>query len=67
MKPRLENWRIGFGDQIIGQVYNDLRFPDGEVIVTSKVVELDPKTGEVRTKNTHYILGKRADEPSENN
>lgn len=60
-KPRLENWRFIQADLICGQVYDDPRFTDGEVIVTSRVASLDEKTGEATTKNTQYQLGKRAD------
>ena len=59
-QPRLEEWFVGPNDLLYGKVYNDSRFKDGEVIVTSRVVELDTKTGVAKTKNTNYILGKQA-------
>lgn len=60
--PRIENWRIAFGDQIVGQVYGDPRFEDGEIIVTSSVVRWDHTTGKVYTKNSGYELGKRGND-----
>jgi len=56
-KPVLKDWFINDCDQIVGQVYGDSRFEDGEFIITSRVVRLDAETGEVFTKNSEYLLG----------
>ena len=50
--PRLE-------DSIMGYVYNDDRFEDGALIVTSRVKRLDEITAIAVTQNTTYELGKR--------
>lgn len=59
----LKNWTIVVVDnkmRIRGQIYNDTknRFPDGDGITTSPVVELDIRNGILRTLNTTYHLEK---------
>lgn len=55
---RLENWYVGDGDVLYGQVFGDPRFSDGDPIRTSRVVEWDSEKRHAVTKNTRYILGK---------
>lgn len=57
--PRLEDWFVTEGDQIIGHVFNHPTIADGEIVTTSRVAELNVKTGYAITKNTRYILGRR--------
>lgn len=66
-KPRLENWRVVQSDLLVGQVFDDPRFPDGEVIWTSRVVRLDRDTGKAYTKNTEYLLGAPYDKSKPSN
>jgi hypothetical protein len=57
-QPRLEDWFLTDNDLLFGRVYDDPRFPDGTIVRTTRVVELDHATGTARTKFTNYILGK---------
>ncbi len=52
--PRLENWTYA-GSGLCGRIYNDPRFPDGEVVYTSRVMEQGE--GWAQTRNTRYVLG----------
>jgi hypothetical protein len=62
--PRLENWAIindNFRDcsRLVGDIYDDDRFPDGKAVSTSRLVEVDFANNVALTKNTKYVLGKR--------
>ena len=58
---RLEKWFIGKsyngGDMIYGYVYDNPRFPDGDFVHTSRVVELDANLKWCKTLNSTYELG----------
>lgn len=59
--PRLEEWFFTEDlQQIKGRIYDDekMRFNDGYVVTTSRIVEIDPKRKWVQTLNTKYRLGK---------
>ena len=56
-KPILHNW-IVMGSRIWGETYNDDRMPNGTILITSEVVNLDRENGILETKNTTYDLGK---------
>ena len=62
--PRLENWIIRWDNKIIGDIYDDKRFPDGHQVLTSPVVECKKdvfgQMFEATTKSgTVYLLGKK--------
>lgn len=59
-RPRLENW-VCLYNQLIGNVYGDPRFADGQVIRTTPLLEIDSFGNYARTHNSEYILGKRAE------
>ena len=40
------------GKRVMARVYNDTRFPDGEIIYTSSIQSMGPTF--VQTKNTRY-------------
>ena len=56
--PRLNNWGL-FRDGLYGEIYDDPRFNDGKIVVTSSLKEGEIPTpgGVVRTMNTTYTLG----------
>lgn len=56
---RLEDWYLGEDDMLFGTVYGHPKIPDGEHVVTSRVVFLDLLSSKAVTKNTNYDLGKR--------
>ena len=64
--PRLEDWSWKLGgadDRLQGYVYDDARFEDGELVITSRVEYITGLTGErseAKTRNTTYILGEQA-------
>lgn len=72
--PKLENWSIVKEDSnpflapeirgfiLKGNIYNDNRFQNGSLIVTSTIQEINIKNRVARTRNTLYRLG----EPSKN-
>ena len=56
----LENWSYYFGETILGFIHGDtkLRFPDGSLVSTSKVIK---RHGDiVYTRNSVYKLGAKA-------
>ena len=55
---RLEQWTERYGNRLHGQVYNHPRFPDGEWIITSRVVWIAADCAQ--TLNTFYKLGQPA-------
>jgi hypothetical protein len=55
--PTLENWRVHGG--VYGDVFGHNRFPDGTLVKTSTVVELDVAAGILKTRNSTYRLGKK--------
>jgi len=62
--PRLENWIITndiYSDcsRLVGEIYGDIRFPDGSLITTSRLKNIYFESEEAQTKNTLYALGKR--------
>ena len=61
MLPKLQNWKLitsNDGSQVVmGTIYNDSRFYDGAVIITSAVVWFDGDAKKVQTNNTTYELG----------
>lgn len=62
--PRLENWIITndiYGDcsRLVGEIYDDIRFPDGALATTSRLRNIYFESNEAQTKNTLYSLGKR--------
>lgn len=57
--PRLENWRVSYQNQLVGEIYDHPTFEDGTVIVTSRVVRWSNVKNKAYTKNTGYELGKR--------
>src|SRR5690242_6102455 len=56
--PILKGWRRIFGGCLTGRIYNDprRRFPDGEVVTTSRVEWLNEEAGLAQTRNTLYLL-----------
>lgn len=56
-RPKLENWRLVGGDQIVGQVFGHPKFEDGTEVWTSRVACLDLESGKAITKNSEYELG----------
>jgi hypothetical protein len=72
--PRLEEWSIVsipsnpfqapelWSKRLSGKVYDDDRFEEGSIVTTSRLVELNLKSGYALTKNTRYELGSPSDE-----
>lgn len=72
--PRLEEWSVIvypnnpyqapelWAKRLSGRIYEDERFKDGEIIITTKVLELNLKESYAQTKNTRYELGKPSEE-----
>lgn len=71
--PLLENWAIlnyhikspdstmdFCGENLIGNIFNDLRFDDGESIITSNIIKIDKNYA--YTQNTKYELGEKSDD-----
>ena len=57
--PTLKNPKLDqFGDtsRLKGQIYNDLRFKDGEAVVTSRIRYIDFVEMTAQTQNTKYRL-----------
>jgi hypothetical protein len=54
---RLENWFVGCGDLLFGNVYGHPKWPDGTEVVTSRVVQWDKENNRAVTRNTQYVLG----------
>lgn len=52
----LKNWSI-VEDHLVGAVYGDTNWKDGEIIRTSPIKNMDFETREVTTRNTVYLLG----------
>ena len=52
---KLKNWWYD-GFQLLGNVYDHPRFPDGAEIYTSKVLYINKEIGIAETLNTVYIL-----------
>lgn len=52
---RLEEWTYAWG-RLSGKVYGHENFPDGTVVTTSPVINMDIEGAE--TLNTFYTLGK---------
>jgi len=51
----LRNWYF-YGKSIVGNIYNDKNWEQGEQITTSYVVKFDREKGIVETRNTIYTL-----------
>jgi len=65
---RLEKWfisKVMGGEMIYGYVYDNPKFPNGEFIHTSRIVELDSNFKWVKTLNSTYELGERNTEYDE--
>lgn len=61
-KARLEEWAVYFDIftncyRLKGRIYTDGRFPDGNMVSTSKLVSIDFENKTARTLNTEYVLG----------
>ena len=59
---RLEDWNWREGSLSAGgNIYGDTqkRWRDGTYITTSQIVNIDPESGHLRTRNSNYVLGKR--------
>ena len=55
----MSNWELAcMGDwfQLRGNVVNDDRFPDGDMVYTSRVLRVDFEKGIAETKNTIYRI-----------
>lgn len=61
---RLENWyefKVGSSSVLIGEVHEDDRFEDGEVVTTSVVTSMSIESDVAITKSgTIYFLGEHA-------
>lgn len=57
---RLENWSV-IGGSLVGIVFDDPRFSDGDIIRTTLLESLDLEKNTAQTKNTLYTLGKPFD------
>ena len=67
--PRLENWSLQseWSDELVtptrlacwlrGQVFDDERFRDGDLVRTSQVKSIDTERRTAVTRNTTYELG----------
>lgn len=53
--PKLEDW-LRLGDRLVGYIYGDNRFADGNRIRTSRVLKIDHQLAV--TAHTTYRLGK---------
>lgn len=53
--PKLEDW-LQLGDRLVGFIYGDHRFADGNRIRTSRVLKIDHQIAV--TAHTTYRLGK---------
>lgn len=56
---RLEEWFVG-PHGLYGKVFDHPSIPDGKIVQTSRVVTFDKEKNLAITKNTEYVLGKRA-------
>jgi uncharacterized protein (DUF433 family) len=54
-------FHVGGEAVLVGLVSNDRRFPNGRLIITSRVVEIDEAAGLARTLNTTYELAEEMD------
>lgn len=61
---RIENWDMitigGVNLALYGEVYNHENFADGTSVTTSRIEREDLENGIIETKNTIYLLGKKA-------
>lgn len=57
---RLENWRL-VNRSLHGLVYDDPRFSDGTLVMTSALKAIDFENSLAFTANTEYRLGKEYD------
>ena len=56
----LKNWSWYYGRHLVGNAYGHPNFPDGTLVCTSEVQEINEAIGIARTRNTLYILRDRA-------
>lgn len=56
----LENWKKStFHNSLTGYVTGHPKLEDGDLITTSKILNLDEENNTVETLNTIYTLGKK--------
>lgn len=60
--PKIEEWFItthGYSTPSIvcGKIYHDPRWPDGTLITTGTIQDIDPEATWVQTRRTYYTLG----------
>ncbi len=53
---RLENWSV-YNGSLVGDVYDDNRFPDGKRVITTRLVSINFEENSAKTENTTYQLG----------
>lgn len=51
MGMKLDNWELVFNGSLRGYVYGSDKFPDGKLIITSTLVDVDLLTDEIITQS----------------
>jgi hypothetical protein len=65
-KATLENWSYNeFSNRLFGEAHGHPDFPNGSVVHTSSVQQLNVKENYAITRNTYYILGAKANGESQ--